>query len=210
MRLVLACLTAWLALGAGGLAAALPQEGREYQHLQAPQPSDPDAVEVVEFFYYGCPVCYEAQPHIGRWRRLAGGDVRWRRVPAVNAEGWALLARAYFALEALGALERLHWPLYDNHHFDGRRLDEEANLVAWVAANGVPAAEFRARLEAIDTRQKVEYAKREAGRYGVRAVPTIVVGGRYLTTARMAGGIPQMMAVVEFLVERVRRERAAR
>ena len=209
MRRFLACVLAALVLG-GGVAAAEPQAGRDYQVLTAPQPTEGAGVEVLEFFYYGCPVCYEAQPRIERWRRAAGGDVRWRRIPAVNSEGWEPLARAYFALEAMGALERLHWPLYDGHHFDGRHLDEEANFVAWAGANGVDAASLRAALASIDTRQKVEYAKREAGRYGVRAVPSIVVAGRYLTTARMAGGVEEMMGVVQFLVERARRERAAR
>lgn len=210
MRLAAACLAALLAFGTAVPAAAQPEEGREYRRLEPAAPPDPAGIEIIEFFYYGCPVCYEAQPHIGRWRRAAAGDLRWRRVPAVNTRGWELLARAYYALEMLGALERLHWPLYDNHHFDGRRLDEEANLLAWVAANGVDAAAFRAGLGALETRQKVEYAKREAGRLGVRAVPTIVVDGRYVTTARMAGGVAQMMEVVQFLVERARRERGPR
>jgi len=210
LRALAVCLAALLALGAAGTATALPEEGREYRRLEPAAPPDAAGIEIIEFFYYGCPVCYEAQPHIGRWRRAAADDVRWRRVPAVRSDRWELLARGYYALEALGALERLHWPLYDNHHFDGRGLDEQQNLVAWVGANGVDAARFLASLDSLETRQKVEYAKREAGRYGVRAVPAIVVGGRYLTTARMAGGIPQMMQVVQFLLERVRRERATR
>jgi thiol:disulfide interchange protein DsbA len=136
--------------------------------------------------------------------------VRLLRVPAVNSEGWEAFARAYYALEALGALERLHWPLYDNHHFDGRRLDEEPNLLAWVAANGIDPARFQQAWNSIETRQQVEFARRQLGAYGVRGVPTFVVNGRYLTSARMAGGVGEMMAVLEFLVARVRDERARR
>ncbi|HEX5094155.1 MAG TPA: thiol:disulfide interchange protein DsbA/DsbL [Burkholderiales bacterium] len=210
MRPLLAALAVLIALGASAGALAQPQEGREYRRLDPAVPAAPAAIEVVEFFYYGCPVCYEAQPLIDRWRQSAGPEVRWRRVPAVNGEGWESFARDYYALESLGQLERLHWPLYDSHHFDGRQLDVEANLVAWAAANGVDASRLRAALDSLEVRQKVEYAKREAGRYGVRGVPTIVVDGRFATSARMAGGVAEMMQVVQFLVERVRRERAAR
>ena len=209
MRRLLACLAATLAL-VGVHAGAAPQEGRDYQRLEPAGTRGRRAIEILEFFYYGCPICYEAQPHIGRWRRDAGSDVRWRRVPAVNSEGWEPLARAYFALEAIGELERLHWPLYDSHHFDDRRLDEEQNLLAWAGANSVPPERLRTALGSLETRQKVEFARREAGRLGVRAVPTIVVDGRYLTTARMSGGVAEMMQVVQHLVERARRERAAR
>ncbi len=205
-----AAIAAIAAIGTSTGALAQPQEGREYLRLDPAGPTGAAAVEVVEFFYYGCPVCYEAQPRIGRWRVGAGKDVRWRRVPAVNAEGWEGLARAYYALEALGEVERLHWPLYDSHHFDGRQLDVRENFLAWASANGVDAARLREALDSIEVRQKVEYARREAGRYGVRAVPTIVVDGRYATSARLAGGVAEMMDVVQYLVERARRDRATR
>jgi thiol:disulfide interchange protein DsbA len=132
------------------------------------------------------------------------------RVPAVSNESWEPLARAYFALEAMGELDRLHWPLFDNHHFDGRELDKEDNLIAWLAANGVDIARFKLERASIDTRQKIEYARRMGGLHQVRAVPTLVVGGRYATSARMAGGVKEMIVVLDFLVERVRRERATK
>jgi len=209
LRGLLACLGLLLALGTGAQAAP-PVAGRDYQVLEPPRPTARGHIEVLEFFYYGCPVCYEAQPHLTRWKQGAAPDVQLRRVPAVNNEGWEPLARAYFALESAGALERLHWPLYDNQHFDDRRLDEEANLLAWVAANGVEAERFKAALHSVDTRQKVEFARRLGGMHGVRAVPTLVVGGRYATSARMAGGVKELTAVLEHLVDRVRQERAAK
>jgi thiol:disulfide interchange protein DsbA len=206
VRALLASLVASLALCAAAQAAP-PVAGRDYQLLEPPRAAARERIEVIEFFWYGCPVCYEAEPHLARWLQ-ATPDVRLQRVPAVSDEGWEAFARAYYALEALGALERLHWPLYDNHHFDNRRLDEEPNLLAWVAANGVDAARFKETLHAVETRQKVEYARRQLGAYGVRGVPTFVVDGRYLTSARMAGGVTQVMEVLEFLAARVRTERA--
>ena len=207
MRKLLSCLATFLALCTAAQAAP-PVAGRDYQLLEPPRPAARERIEVLEFFWYGCPVCYEAQPPISRWMQNAGPDVMLRRVPAVNAEGWEPFARAYYALESLDALGRLHWPLYDNHHFDGRRLDEEANLLAWVAANGIDPERFKAAWTSIDTRQKVEFARRMLGTYNVLGVPSFVVDGRYLTSARMAGGVKEMMAVVEFLVERARQERA--
>lgn len=207
MHRLLACLAA-LVLACAAAQAAPPLAGREYQLLEPPRPSPRGKIEVIEFFWYGCPVCYEAQPRISRWLQEAGPEVQLRRVPAVNNEGWEPFARAYYALESLQAIERLHWPLYDNHHFDDRRLDQEANLVAWVAANGVDPGQFKAALTSIDTRQKVEFARRMLGTYNVHGVPSMVVDGRYLTSARMAGGTGEMMAVVEYLVGLARQERA--
>jgi len=209
MRAFLPGLALLLCLSAGAQAAP-PVAGRDYRVLEPARATEPGPLEIIEFFYYGCPVCYEAQPHITRFRQAAGAAVQWRRVPSPNPESWESLARTYYSLEALGALERLHWPLYDNHHFDDRRLDEEPNLLAWVAANGIDAGRFKEIWHSLDTRQKVEFARRALGIYEVRGVPTFVVDGRYLTSARMAGGVKEAMAVLDHLVERARKERAAK
>ena len=205
-------LLAWLALAAAGAAwaQAAPVEGRDYRTLDPARPAPRDAIEVIEFFYYGCPVCYETEPRLARWLQGAGPDVRLRRVPAPNPADWESFARTYYALEALGELERLHWAVYDNHHFDDRRLDVETNVDAWVAANGVDAARFRSVWRSLETRQKVELARHMLGQYDVHGVPTFVVDGRYLTSPKMAGGVKEAIAVLDALVRRARAGHAAR
>jgi thiol:disulfide interchange protein DsbA len=202
-----ACLVL-LALACGALRAQ-PVAGRDYQVLDPPRPvADSAGIEVIEFFYYGCSICYEAQPHIARWLARAPAGVALRRVPAVSSDGWEPFARTYYALEATGLLARLHWPLYDNHHFDGRRLNEEKNLLEWLAANGADAARVKAALDSPGVKARVEAAHRMLETYQVRGVPTFVVDGRYVTSARLAGGVKEMMTVVEYLVGRAREDRA--
>jgi thiol:disulfide interchange protein DsbA len=164
---------------------------------------------VIEFFYYGCPVCYESQPHIARWLIKTGGDVLLRRVPATGPQGGESFALTYYALEATGDLARLHWPLYDNHHFDDRKLHEEARLLEWLRGNGVDAERFREVRNSAETRAKVAAAHRTFDAYNVSGVPAFAVDGKYLTSARMAGSVRRMMEVVEFLVDRARDERRA-
>lgn len=181
------------------------QAGTHYTTLEPPRATSSGAkVEVIEFFYYGCPVCYEAEPLIVRWLSQNAGQVQFRRVPAVPDKRWAGFARTYYALEAIGELERLNWPLYDNHHFDGRRLDEEANLLKWLAANGVDAQRFREIRNSPDVAAKVAAARKMLEDYGIKRVPSFIVGGRYLTSAREAGTAPEMIKVVDFLVERAK------
>lgn len=213
MRTVVKFLAAMLLFAAFAAAQAQsqPRVGREFIELTPVRPvSTGQAIEVLEFFYYGCPICYEAQPHISRWLLKAGGDVQLHRVPAMSSEGWDSFARTYYALEALKEVQRLHWPVYDNHHFDGRRLNEEKNLLAWVGTNGIDAKRFSDIWHSGETEAKTKAAQKMLETYSVRSVPTFVVDGRYQTTARMAGGTRQMMEVVDFLVSRARRDRALR
>ena len=188
------------------IAHAQPVAGKEYIVLDPPRAVKSDRVEVLEFFYYGCPVCYEAQPHIARWQLAAGPSVELKRVPAVS-DAWISFARVYYALETTGLLPRLHWPIYDNHHFDGKRLNEDKNLLDWLASNGVDAARFKQAYDSHEVTLRVDEARKMLGTYGVQGVPTMVVDGRFVTSASRAGGVPQMMEVLEFLVARARDER---
>ena len=182
--------------------------GRDYQELSPPRAvATGDRIEVIEFFYYGCPVCYESQPHIARWLAKAGPAIAMARVPAVFTESSESFARTFYALGAMNEIARLHWPIYDNHHFDGRQLNEEKNVVAWVAGNGVDAKRFQELWHSAEIKAKVEASKKALELYGVKGVPSFVIDGKYLTSARMAGGVKEMMRVVEILLERAAAER---
>ncbi len=189
-------------------AQPLPIAGRDYMLLDPPRPAAPGGpIEVIEFFYYGCPVCYEAQPHIARWQASAASDVSFLRIPSASSESQESFALTYYALEASGHLERLHWTVYENHHFDDQRLLDERNLLDWLERNGIDAAAFRKLRDSAEVRARVAKGRAAFGAYGVRAVPTFVVDGRFLTSARLAGGVKEMMDVVSYLVARARQER---
>ena len=208
------CIAATLLLAAGsGPAAAqpLPVAGRDYLLLDPPRPAAPgQTIEVIEFFYYGCPVCYESQPHIARWLAAAGADVSLTRVPTAFAAESENFALTYYALESSGLLEQLHGPVYENHHFDDRRLHEERNLLDWLGRNGVDAEAFRLLRNSAGNRERMAAGRALFDAYGVRGVPSFAVDGRFVTSARLAGGVREMMDVVAYLVDRAREERRKR
>jgi len=201
---------ALLAATASVAMAAEPREGKDYLVLDPPRSTEGGTrVEVIEFFNYGCPVCYEAEPLLARWLQGAGAGVTLRRIPASTDENESF-ALTYYALEAMNEVARLHWPVYDNHHFDGKRLDEEPNLLAWLARNGVDAERFRSVRNSPENRARVVAARAQFTAYGVSGVPTFIVAGNYVTSARLAGGVKEMMDVVNYLVGRARAERRVR
>jgi thiol:disulfide interchange protein DsbA len=207
--LAFARITALLLFALTSVAAyAQPVAGREYQELSPARPvATGERIEVLEFFYYGCPVCYEAQPHIAKWLIKSGPGLAHIRVPAVFTDSSESFARTFFTLGAMNQIARLHWPLYDNHHFDGKQLNEEKNVVAWVASNGVDEKRFTELWHSAEVQAQVDAAKKALATYDVKGVPTFVIDGKYLTSARLAGGTKEMMRVVEYLVGRAASER---
>lgn len=138
------------------------------------------------------------------------GDVSFTRVPSAFTAESESYARTFYALQAAGLLAQLHGPVYENHHFDDRRLSEEKHLLDWLARNGVDAERFRELRDSAENRARVAEGRRIFEAYDVKGVPAFAVDGRYLTSARLAGGVKEMMDVVAHLVQRAREERRGR
>jgi thiol:disulfide interchange protein DsbA len=166
-----------------------------------------DRIEVIQFFYYGCPHCFDQQPLIEDWLAKKPGDVEFRYLPALRDDKWLTLTRAYFALERLGEVARLHRPIYDVINFDSVNLAEEPRLIDWVTRNGVDRARFIETLSSDETRAKVEAVRKLSNDYNVRATPTLVVAGKYLFSSGQAGSHHDAMRLLDQFIELARRER---
>lgn len=185
------------------------QPGRDFVRLDPPHPvASGDKIEVIEFFYYGCPVCYELEPTLSRWHFSAPSVIALRRVPALSSDNWDNFAKLFYTLEAMGQLTRLHWPVYDNFHFNGLKLNEEAVMAGWVSNNGLDKAKFVDTFRSPDIQAKVAAARAMTQRYDIKGVPSIVVDGKFLTSAHLAGGTRELMQTVDRLVQLARAERA--
>ena len=70
-------------VAAAQAAPAAPVAGKDYTVLKSPQPVDVPAgkIEVIEFFWYGCPHCNEFEPYLESWIKKQGSDVVFKRVP---------------------------------------------------------------------------------------------------------------------------------
>jgi len=210
LRKILALLLlALVVAGAEAQTQSLPQLSRDFIRLDPPRAvASGEKIEIIEFFYYGCPVCYELEPTLSRWHFNAPGSVALRRVPALSSDNWDNFAKLFYALEATGHLARLHWPVYDNFHFDGVKLNEEAVMVDWVSHNGVDKQKFIDAYGSPEIQAKLAAAREMTRSYEIKGVPSIVVDGKFVTSARMAGGTRELMRVVDQLVELARKERA--
>lgn len=192
----------------GAQAQSMPQSGQDYVRLDPPQAvTSGEKIEVIEFFYYGCAVCYELEPKLSRWSFNAPGSVTLRRVPALSSDNWDNFAKLFYTLEAMGQVSRLHWPVYDNFHFNGVKLNEEQVMATWVSHNGLDKQKFIDTYRSPDIQAKLDRAREMTKNYEIRGVPSIVVDGKFVTSARMTGGTSELMQMVDQLVDLARKER---
>lgn len=178
------------------------QEGVQYKRILPPQhTANEDKVEVVELFWYGCPHCHRFQPYVERWLRKKPGNVDYIRLPATLRESWAIHARAFYAAEALGALDKTHADLFDAIHNKKRKLNTEDALVKFYVEHGVDEDAFRKAFHSFGVDSKVRRARQMTRRYHVEGTPAVIVNGKYRIDAGMAGGYPGMIKVIDYLVK---------
>jgi thiol:disulfide interchange protein DsbA len=200
----------WLALAFVALPASAQQVRRDVDYRILPQAQPVEAgerIEVIDFFFYACPYCNELAPHLDRWLKRKQADVVFRRVPVVRHDTWVPLAKTYFALEAMGEVERLHFAVYRSYHVDDLYMSQEKVIAEWAAKNGLDSEKFMAIYRSDEVRQKVELARKMTKDYDIQGTPSIVVDGRYLTSSSMTPGVPQLIPVIDGLVRLARQQR---
>ena len=200
-------LTLAAALLALALTAAAQQQQRPFQELTPPQPTEPGKIEVVEFFWYGCPHCYSIEPLVEAWVKKLPDDVSFRRVPAVPNPSWAEAGLIYYTLEAMGLLEQYHSKVFDAWHKDRKNLSNRKLREEWLAANGIDVAKFNEVAKSFAVVTRMQRARQLTRDYKVDGVPRVFVDGKYYTAAEFAGGNDRIFPVVDRLIEMVRREK---
>lgn len=210
-RMLACCLAlAWLAAPVQAQEAPRARPGIEYRLIE-PQPvTSGGRIEVIEFFWYGCPFCYELQPALEDWVRRMPPDVTLRRIPAILRDAWAPHVRAYYTLEALGELERLHQQVYHSYHVEELHMSKPDVMAQWAVRHGIPREKWLAAYNSGDVAQKVQQAKELTRAHAVRGTPSVVVDGRYLTSSSMTGGVRGVMPMVEDLIRIARQQRGGK
>jgi protein dithiol oxidoreductase (disulfide-forming) len=173
----------WLAAG-GSRAEVI--EGRDYTVLDPPQHTlSPGKIEVLEFFSYGCPRCSELQPALRNWSQKLPRDVVLRRVATgFGQRAWTNLAKTYYALAAIGDLDKLDDALFIAIHRDHQALFDQHNITDWVGGHGVDAQQFASAMASFGVSSQLGLAEKLVESYKIERLPAIVVNGKYLVNGR--------------------------
>jgi thiol:disulfide interchange protein DsbA len=179
-------------------------EGVQYKSLKPAVPTNvaPGKVEVVEVFWYACGHCYLLEPKLAAWdKKGKPANVELVRMPAVWNEVLKTHARLFYTIEILGK-PQLHDEAFREINVRGNRLDTPEKIEAFFAARGVPKADFQKAFSGFAVESKLARAADLNKRYRITSTPTVVVNGKYVTDAGMAGGEDQLFQVINALAAR--------
>ena len=184
-------------------AQAAYTEGVEYSRISPPVPTNvsPGKVQVVEVFWYGCPHCYAFEPMLEKWVHSEKPKVAvFMRVPAALNPSWLVHAQTYCALQVLGKVNQVHEAIFQAIHEQGRLLNDVDSMARFLAQQGIDPKAFKKAYNSLEAQTCLKRDAELNRRYGVTGVPSMVVAGKYLTSASQAGSYKNMLKVVDYLV----------
>ena len=181
------------------------EEGRHYMALDVPvRTASESGVEVAEVFWYGCPHCYSFKPLIEGWAETKPDYVNYVKIPAALGASWEPHAKAFYALEAMGELDKVHDALFDALAGERRPLNSGEALADFVAGYGVDGEVFLKNYNSFGVNARMQQAQSKVRGARVTGTPTMLVAGKYRVTASMAGSHEAVLDVVDYLVEQER------
>ena len=169
---------------------AKPVLDKEYKLIDPaqPQPATVKGVEVLEFFNYACPHCYDFEPHLKTWLKNRPKNVEFRYVPAVFNERMIPLAKIYYTLEEMALLDSLHEKVYGAIHQKQLNLTDREVMLKWMGEQGVDTKKFEAVFDSFSVNNKVQRATLMTRNYHIPGTPYLIIGGRYMTGPSMSVG----------------------
>ena len=183
-----------------------PVAGTDYMVLEKRASVEAPAgkIEVVEFFWYSCPHCNAFEPTLNAWVKGVGKDVSVRRVPVAFRDDFVPQQRLFYALEAMGLLDKLHGQVFAAIHVEKQKLERGDEIGDWVGKQGVDKTKFMEQYNSFSISTKATRGAQLQNAYRVEGVPALGVAGRFYTDGSLARSMERALQVVEFLTGEVR------
>ncbi len=178
------------------------QEGRHFHAIGTPTTAPTDRVEVIEAFAYPCPACRVFMPIIMEWSETLPEHVELIHMPVPLQPGWEVFARVYYTAEVLGLGHDAHEAMFRALHDERRQFRSIEEIAAVYTEFGVSVEEFVSTSQSFAVDNRMRRNRNEIMRFGVRGTPTMIVQGKWRLSPTDFSSYEQMLAAVDYLVER--------
>ncbi len=159
-------------------------------------------VEVLEFFWYGCPHCNQLEPTIEQWNKESRADyIEFVQVAAPLNPSWTNHSKAFYAAQIMGVLDKFHAAMFTALHQDRKQLNKLEDIADFAAEQGIDRDKFLSTMKSFAVQTKILRANQLARAIGITGVPAMAVNGKFKTSVSLAGGQTQMMDVVDELAK---------
>ncbi len=196
----------FLVLGVVSFAVGQPWEEGEHYDIVSPvlRTSNPEKIEVMEFFWFGCGHCYTFEPLLAAWKKTLADDVVFKGSPAIWNSTMEIHAKVFYTAEVLGISERINPVVFRAINQDRRPLTAESDIATLFESSGVLRSDFFDAFNSFGVGSQVRQASSRARSAKITGTPEIVINGKYRITTRKAGNQTNMLKIADYLIEKER------
>mgnify|MGYP001454642159 CR=1 FL=1 len=184
-----------------GLASDTTQK---YVQISNQSQTESDKIVIYEFFWYGCPHCYNLEPTMDRIEANLEKDTILIKIPVALRDTWEVHAKAYYALQQMKLDDNLHEKIFTEIHINTNRLDTKEKLTQFIKEEGYNSKRFSEIFDSFGTDLRVKKASRLANQYQISSVPTLIINGKYKTSGSLVSSYEELYDVVKLLINKER------
>ena len=177
---------------------------QQYIQISNQRQTESDKIVIYEFFWYGCPHCYNLEPTMDRIESNLEKDTILVKVPVALRDTWESHAKAYYALQQMKLDDNLHKKIFTEIHINSNRLDTKEKLTQFIEDEGYNSKRFSEIFDSFGTDLRVKKASRLANQYQITSVPTLIINGKYKTSGSLVSSYEELYDVVQLLINKER------
>ena len=179
---------------------------QKYVQISTEKQQESKDIIIYEFFWYGCPHCYNLEPTMDRIEADLEKDTKVVKLPVALRDSWIPHAKLYYALKQMDKIDQVHNLIFEEIHLEDNRLNTEQQMVDFLGKHGIDTDKFIEKYNSFGTEARMKKASNLAKKYQIDSVPTIIINGKFLTSGSYVSSYDELYSVVNLLVERERND----
>jgi thiol:disulfide interchange protein DsbA len=179
---------------------------QKYVQISTEKQQESKDIIIYEFFWYGCPHCYNLEPTMDRIEADLEKDTKVVKLPVALRDSWIPHAKLYYALKQMDKIDQVHNLIFEEIHLEDNRLNTEQQMIDFLGKHGIDTDKFMEKYNSFGTEARIKKASNLAKKYQIDSVPTIIINGKFLTSGSYVSSYDELYSVVNLLVERERND----
>ncbi|PCI65915.1 MAG: hypothetical protein COB38_10640 [Gammaproteobacteria bacterium] len=150
-------------------------KGKDYEQMG---PKGTVKPEILEFFNYGCPACYQMETFANGYKG-SHKNTKFTMVPVGFNPSWEIYVKAYYLGSLLKVLDKSHTALFHLLHVEKKIIKNDKALKAFFMSLGIESNTYDKANKSFALNSQIRKSKQLAKRYGISGIPTFVANQKY-------------------------------
>lgn len=178
--------------------------GEDYIILKEQSAVSSEKKQVVEFFSFGCPACFNLETKLDPWIKNHAKDVVFSRYPVIFHPDWEVYAKAYYIAQSLNILPTAFLSIFKAVQEQRQSLHTNDSMINFFiqtlhADKDLVSSAF---LHATGIDMQIQKGVDESVAFGVTRIPSFVINNKYKTDLAMAKNPERLLAIMNELVKK--------